>query len=111
MQRTSFLGSGVDGGRKCLHLKLFLESWFQGCVTSRRDTRIKVCFLLLFFFGGVVSACPLLFFYSVLVSISVFVTLSTVVRSNNYPDNSLLSHSVLLVLFLPYWSFQLYISL
>ena len=50
-------------------------------------------------------------FYSVLVSISVFMALSTVFHSINSPDNSLLSHSVLPVLFLPYWSFQLYISL
>ena len=38
-------------------------------------------------------------------------SLSTVFRSINYPDNSPLSHSILPVLFLPYWSFQLYISL
>ena len=50
-------------------------------------------------------------FYSVLVSVSVFIALSTVFHSNNPPNNSLLSHSVLAVLFLPYWSFQLYISL
>ena len=50
-------------------------------------------------------------FYSVSVSVSVFVALSTVLRSINSPDNSPLSHSVLLVLFLPYWSFQLYLSL
>ena len=49
-------------------------------------------------------------FYSVLVSISVFMALSTVFHFINYPDNSPLSHSVLPVLFLPYWSFQLYIS-
>ena len=50
-------------------------------------------------------------FYSVLVSVSVFVALSTVFHSINYPDNSPLSHSIPPVLFLPYWSFQLYISL
>ena len=50
-------------------------------------------------------------FYSVLVFVSVIMTLSTVFHSINSPDNSLLSHSVLLALFLPYWSFQLYISL
>ena len=50
-------------------------------------------------------------FYSVLVSISVFVALSTVFHSINSPDNSPLSHSVLPVLFLPRCSFQLYISL
>ena len=42
-------------------------------------------------------------FYSVLVSFSVFMALSTVFRSINSPDNSLLSHSELPVLFLPYW--------
>ena len=44
---------------------------------------------------------------SVLVSISVFVALSTVFHSINSPDNSLFSHSVLPVVSLPYWSFQL----
>ena len=50
-------------------------------------------------------------FDSVLVSVSVFMALSTVFDSIISPDNSLLSHSVLVVLFLPRWSFQLYISL
>ena len=50
-------------------------------------------------------------FYSVLVSVSVFMALSTVFNSLNSPDNSPLSHFVLLVLFLPHWFFQLYISL
>ena len=50
-------------------------------------------------------------FYSVLVSVSVFMALWSVFRSKNSPDNSLLFHSVLPVLFLPYWSFQLSISL
>ena len=50
-------------------------------------------------------------FYSVLVSISVFKPLSTVFSSINSPNNSQLSLSVLLVLFLPYWSFQRYKSL
>ena len=49
-------------------------------------------------------------FYSVLVSISVFMARSTVFHSINSPDNSPLSHSVSLVLFLPNWFFQLYIS-
>ena len=38
-------------------------------------------------------------FYSVLVTVSVFMALSTVFHSINSPDNSQLSHSVLLVLF------------
>ena len=46
-------------------------------------------------------------FYSVLVSISVFVALSTVFHSINSPDNSPFSHSVLPVSSLPYKSFQL----
>ena len=41
-------------------------------------------------------------FYSVLVSISVFIALSTVFHSINFPDNSPLSHSVLSVFFLPF---------
>ena len=48
--------------------------------------------------------------YSVLVSISVFMALSTVFHFINSPDSSPLSSSVLLVLFLPYWSFELYIA-
>ena len=40
-------------------------------------------------------------FYSLLVSVSVLMALSTVIPSINSPDNSPLSHSVLLVLFLP----------
>ena len=43
--------------------------------------------------------------YPVLVSVSVFMALSTVFHSINSPDNSPLSHSVLPVLFLLYWSF------
>ena len=50
-------------------------------------------------------------FSSVFVCISVFMALSTVFQSINSPDNSPFSHSVLPVLPLPYWSFQLYISL
>ena len=49
-------------------------------------------------------------FDSVPVFVSDFMALSTVFHSLNSPNNSLLSASVLPVLFLPYWSFQLYIS-
>ena len=73
---------------------------------------------LTFSWWGCYSLChkhkphlPTPFFYSILVSVSVFIALSTLFHSINSPDNSLLSHSVLLVLILPYWSFQLYISL
>ena len=50
-------------------------------------------------------------FHFVLVSISVFMALSTVFHSINSPENSPFSDSVLSVLSLPYWSFQLYLSL
>ena len=50
-------------------------------------------------------------FYSALVYIRVFMALSTAFHSQNSPDNSPLSHSVLPVLILHYWSFQLCISL
>ena len=46
-------------------------------------------------------------FNSVLMSVSVFMALSTVFHSIYSFDNFPLSHSVLPVLFLPYWSFQL----
>ena len=49
-------------------------------------------------------------FYSVLVSVSVFMAISTVFQSVNSPDNSPPSHSVLLVLLLPIGPFN-YISL
>ena len=49
-------------------------------------------------------------FYSVPVSVSVFMALSSVFHSINSPDNSPLSHSVLRVLFLPYWSYRLHIT-
>ena len=52
--------------------------------------------------------CPVTNF-TFLVSTSVFIALSTVFHSINSLNNSLFSHSVLLVLALPYWSLQLYI--
>ena len=48
-------------------------------------------------------------FYSVLVSISVFMALSTVFNSINFPDKYPLSHSVLPVLILPIGPFN-YVS-
>ena len=49
-------------------------------------------------------------FYSVLVSVSVFMALSTVFHSINSPDNSPLSHSVLLVLSTVYLSAKVSLS-
>ena len=48
--------------------------------------------------------------YSFFAAVSVFMAHSTVFLSIISPNSSLLSHSVLLVLFLLYWSFQWYIS-
>ena len=54
----------------------------------------------------------ILFFYSVLVSVSVFMAFSTVFYFINSPDNPPLSHSVLPISFLLCWSFSTtYISL
>ena len=50
-------------------------------------------------------------FWSVFVPVSVFMALSTVFHSINSSDNLPLFHSVFLVWFLPYWSFQVDISL
>ena len=50
-------------------------------------------------------------FYSVLVSLSVFIALSTVFHSLNSPDDSLFSHSVLPALSLPHYGPFNYISL
>ena len=49
-------------------------------------------------------------FHSIFVSVSVLMALSTVLHSINFHDTSPPSHSVLPVLFLPDWSFQLFIS-
>ena len=49
--------------------------------------------------------------YSVLVSVSVFMALSTAFHFINSLDNSPFYDSVLPVLSLTYWSFQLYVSL
>ena len=54
---------------------------------------------------------PTPFFYSVLVSISLFMALSTVFHSIKSPDNSPFSHFALPVLSLPHWSFLLYVFL
>ena len=50
-------------------------------------------------------------FYSVCLSVSVFMALSTAFHFLNSPDTFPFFHSVLPVLSLPDWVFQLYISL
>ena len=55
-------------------------------------------------------ACPLLFILFLCLFLSLWPA-STVFHSINSLDNCPFSHSVLPVLYLPYWSFQLYVSL
>ena len=59
-------------------------------------------------FGISQPSLPTPFYYS-LVSISLFMVLSTIFHSIDSPNNSPLSRSVLPVLFLLYLSFQLFI--
>ena len=59
----------------------------------------------------VLSALCLFLKVSFSPDISVFKAVSTVFLLMNSPDSSPLSHSAPPVIFLPYWSFQLYISL
>ena len=59
-------------------------------------------------FEGIDTASTFLYF---VVSIYVFMAFSTIFHSINSPDNSPFSHSVRPVLFMSYWSFQLYTSL
>ena len=77
----------------------FLEEALGVCVFClRHDVSELTMFLFISFY---------FIFDSVLVSISVFMALSTVFHCINPPDSSLLSHSGLPVLFLPYWSFEI----
>ena len=75
-----------------------------------RGPHFHVVGLLRFFFLDINEPSLPTPFNSVLVTISVFMAFSTVFYSINSPDNSPLSHSVLPVLFLPFWSFQQCIS-
>ena len=85
-------------------MHLFYGPWVPAGSPSRGGD-VVVC---VFDINQLNSPTP---FYSVLVSISLFIAVSTVFHSINSPDNSPLSHSVLPILFLHYWSFQLYMSL
>ena len=91
------------------HLSIYTR-WFSpqvstGSPSCGGDDAVHV-------FGINQPSLPTPFFKnSVLVSVSVFMALSTVFHSINSPDNSSFSHSALVGLALPCWSFQLYISL
>ena len=108
---------------KVLHLGLSVTGLF--CIYSKTDQPVKLCscqesprahlhavgmmrFMILTLIHRLSLPIP---FYSLLAPTSVFMALSTASHSMHSPNNSQLSHSVLPVLFLPYWSFQLYISL
>ena len=98
----------------------YLRTHTLHCFVQRSNSYSDACFIfqgLTFTYWGCWGLClwhkstelptP---FHSLLVSVSVFMALSTVFYSINSPANSPLSRSVLPVLFLPYWSFRLYIS-
>ena len=108
----------VDSGTRipCHTRKLKLHQWRAGQAlyplsykSSQKFFFLNVPVGLTFTWWGCCGLCrrhnqPSLPtpFYSVLLSVSVFMALSTVFYSINSPLNSLLSHSVLLVLSLPY---------
>ena len=85
---------------------LILPSWVPAGSPSRGGDLVVYAFDI-----NQPSLLTPFYFALVIVSISVSTALSTVFYSMNSSDNSPLSHSVLLVLFLSYWSVQLYISL
>ena len=84
----------------CLFMKVSLSPWAH---------LHMVGMLLVTFLTESSRACPLFLFCSSVCFC--LMVLSTVFHSMNSPDNSPLSRSVLPVLFLPFWSFQLYSSL
>ena len=104
----------------CLH---FVTHLFDevSCETATIFSPLSPCGLT-FTWSGCYGLCPrhksielahsffFFFFNSVLVPFSVLMALSTVFHSINSPDNPPFSHSVLPVIFLPYWSVQLYSS-
>ena len=85
-----------------------LTFFFKHCLVLRRKLR-SPCLLsrdvAVYVFDIQQPSLPTPF-YSVLVSVSVCMALSSIFHSINYPNNSPLPHSVLPVLALPYWSFQ-----
>ena len=79
----------------------------RGCIVPRclycvpAGSSSRVGDVAVYVFDIIQSSLPIPF-HSVVVPISVFMALLTVFHSINSPDNSLLSHFVVLVLFLPY---------
>ena len=122
--------SSLDGEKKteCLvpwmRTKSMSDLYVSGCSVWRAlgSWKVKksgeVSHRLTFTWWGCCGLCPwhkptelARSFYSALVSVSVFMALSTAFHSLIFPGITPLSHSVLLVLFLPYWSFQRYMFL
>ena len=106
-QTTSFFQSSI----RSFYFKLIssTQCWTKHVFLNRGSPRahLHVVVMSRFVPFGINQPTLSTPFYSVLVSVSVFTALSTVFHSINSPDNSPLSHSVLPVLFRPYWSFQL----
>ena len=90
-------------------LRSFFLSFCPSFILSSPRAHLHVVGMLRFMSDRNQQSLPTPF-YSILASISVFMDLSSVFHSINSPDNAPLSHSVLLVLFLPYWYFQLHVS-
>ena len=91
-----------------LFLCLFLSLWSFQLYFIPKILPATLHYLTLFFLSYFCFTGP---FNNIYLFVSVFKVFSTVFHSINSPGNAPLSHSVLPVLSLPYWSFQLYISL
>ena len=99
-------GCGRSGAMSCCGMGIYLLSSSSSSSCPRGLITWWGCCGLCFDMNRLSLPTP---FYSVLVSVSVFMALSIVFHSINSPDIFSLSHSVLPVLLLPYWSFQIYL--
>ena len=97
------------------YLPLFVDSWanlFLLFIRYIETPRVHLHMVGMLWFVSDINQPSLPSpFYSVLASISVFMALSTVFHFINSPDNLPFSDTVLPVLSLLYWSFQLFVSL
>ena len=76
--------------------------------SSWADLHVRGMLWFMFFYRNRSSFFPL--FYSVLVSVSAFMALSTVFYSINSLDNSLLSHSVLISAFFAFLTIYVFMK-
>ena len=110
--RSDALPAELHPTGKMVHTSLSTHDWTYKNIPRKRSPRAQLHVVGMLRFMSVTNQPSLpIPFDSLLVSISVFMALSTVFNSINSPDKSPFSHSVFPVLFLPYWSFQLYVSL